>query len=115
MILRSLASSSAHCTGMGLTALWSIPRNEVFLPSEPLRWREACLFSELLLIKEPFLLKDDFLSRLCSLLQTSSKLGSVSSRMSESGRVAVDHGGMLDVDQGGGARSAASFHSNVGA
>lgn len=41
----------------------------------------------------------------------SAKLGSVSSRMSESGRVAVDQGGILDVDQGGGARFSVAVRS----
>jgi len=115
VILRSFASSSAHCTMTGLMVLLSIPRNEPFLLREPLRYRGACFFRELLLITEPCMLKDDFLCILCSLLHMSTKLGSVSSRISESGRVAVDHGGMLDVDQGGGARLVISFNSIVGA
>ena len=63
--------------------------------------------TESLRAKETFLVCDaeDFLLRALLtdgfLLVRSIKLGSVSSRMSESGRVAVDHGGMPEVDHGG--------------
>lgn len=92
--LSLMSSSAMEFEGFLLCLMDS--RNEFFLVIELLRSKLPFRLSE------PCRLRDG--CRLCARFVNSANDGSVSSRISDKGRVAVDQGGFVAVDQGGGAR-----------